>query len=216
MATKQNGGGLKWVIIVCAIIAVAAGGIWYYKHGNNNALQYETTPVARGDLTQVVTATGTLNPVLNVTVGSQVSGRITKLNVDFNSVVTSNEVIAEIDPSTYEAQLESGRGQSGQCEGQPGVAGGQPATGGKIIHQQFDRGSRLRHGRRHAGRGGGAGANSSRPRSPTRSPIWATANSFAGGRRGDFARGGFGTDGRLQFQHADPVSNRERPDEDAD
>ncbi len=105
MATKQSGGGLKWVIIVCAIIAVAAGGIWYYKHGNNNALQYETTPVVRGDLTQVVTATGTLNPVVNVTVGSQVSGRITKLNVDFNSIVKSNDVIAEIDPSTYEAQL---------------------------------------------------------------------------------------------------------------
>ena len=105
MATKQNGGGLKWVIIVCAIIGVAAGGVWYFKHGNNSTPQYETTPVARGDLTQVVTATGTLNPVLNVTVGSQVSGRITKLNVDFNSIVTSNEVIAEIDPSTYQAQL---------------------------------------------------------------------------------------------------------------
>ena len=105
MATKQSGGGLKWVIIVCAIIAVAAGGVWYFKHGNSNAPQYETTPVTRGDLTQVVTATGTLNPVVNVTVGSQVSGRITKLNVDFNSVVKSNEVIAEIDPSTYEAQL---------------------------------------------------------------------------------------------------------------
>jgi len=105
MATKQNGGGLKWVIIICAIIAVAAGGIWYFKHGNNNAPQYEATPVTRSDLKQLVTATGTLNPVVNVTVGSQVSGRITKLNVDFNSVVKSNEVIAEIDPSTYEAQL---------------------------------------------------------------------------------------------------------------
>jgi len=105
MATKQNGGGLKWVIIVCAIIAVAAGGGWYFKHGNSSAPQYETTPVTRGDLTQLVTATGTLNPVVNVTVGSQVSGIITKLNVDFNSTVKSNEVIAEIDPSTYEAQL---------------------------------------------------------------------------------------------------------------
>jgi HlyD family secretion protein len=109
MATKQSRGGLKWVIIMCAIIAVAAGGLWYFKHGNNNAPQYEATPVTRGDLTQVVTATGTLNPVVNVTVGSQVSGRITKLNVDFNSVVKSNEVIAQIDPSTYEAQLSQAR-----------------------------------------------------------------------------------------------------------
>jgi len=57
-------------------------------------------------LTQSVTATGTLNPVVNVTVGSQVSGRIYKLNVDYNSVVKANEVIAEIDPSTYQAAVE--------------------------------------------------------------------------------------------------------------
>ena len=54
----------------------------------------------------MVTATGTLNPVVNVTVGSQVSGRISKLYVDFNSIVKSNEVIAEIDPSTYQAAVE--------------------------------------------------------------------------------------------------------------
>jgi len=72
----------------------------------DSAPQYQTTPVVRGDLTQVVTATGTLNPVVNVTVGSQVSGRISKLNVDYNSLVTSNEVIAEIDPSTYQAAVE--------------------------------------------------------------------------------------------------------------
>jgi HlyD family secretion protein len=106
MATQQNSGKLKWIIIFSAVIAMVAGGIWYFARGNSAALQYETTPVARGDLTQVVTATGTLNPVVNVTVGSQVSGRISKLNVDFNSVVESNEIIAEIDPSTYLAALE--------------------------------------------------------------------------------------------------------------
>jgi HlyD family secretion protein len=105
MATQQSSGKLKWIIIILALIVVAAGGLWYFKRGNSDAPQYQTTPVVRSDLTQVVTATGTLNPVVNVTVGSQVSGRITKLNVDFNSVVTSNEVIAEIDPSTYEAQF---------------------------------------------------------------------------------------------------------------
>ncbi|HUZ06621.1 MAG TPA: efflux RND transporter periplasmic adaptor subunit [Candidatus Paceibacterota bacterium] len=109
MATKQSGGMLKWLIIFLAIAAVAAGGFWYFKRGADAAPQYETMPVARGDLTQVVTATGTLNPVVNVTVGSQVSGRITRLFVDFNSIVKSNEVIAEIDPSTYEAQLNQAR-----------------------------------------------------------------------------------------------------------
>jgi HlyD family secretion protein len=106
MATKQNGGKLKWVIVFSAIIVVAACGVWYFKRGNNDAPQYQTTPVTRDELTKLVTATGTLNPVVNVTVGSQVSGRISKLNVDFNSIVTSNQVIAEIDPATYQAAVE--------------------------------------------------------------------------------------------------------------
>jgi HlyD family secretion protein len=109
MATKQNNGWWKWLIIFFAIILVAAGGLWYFKRGNNDAPQYQTAPVARGELTQVVTATGTLNPVVNVTVGSQVSGIINKLNVDFNSMVKSNEVIAEIDPSTYQAAVAQAR-----------------------------------------------------------------------------------------------------------
>jgi HlyD family secretion protein len=67
---------------------------------------YNATAAARGELTKVVTATGTLNPVVNVTVGSQVSGRISKIYVDFNSEVKSNEVIAEIDPATYQAAVE--------------------------------------------------------------------------------------------------------------
>ncbi len=97
---------LKWLVIFSAIIVVAAGGVWYFKHGKSDAPQYQTVTVERGDLTQVVTATGTLNPVVNVTVGSQVSGIINRLNVDYNSIVKSNEIIAEIDPSTYQAAVE--------------------------------------------------------------------------------------------------------------
>ena len=77
-------------------------------------MAYSTTAVTRGELTKAVTATGTLNPVVNVTVGSQVSGRISKLNVDFNSMVKSNEVIAEIDPATYQAAVEQARRRPGQ------------------------------------------------------------------------------------------------------
>ncbi|HEY1718760.1 MAG TPA: efflux RND transporter periplasmic adaptor subunit [Verrucomicrobiae bacterium] len=97
---------LKWLIIVSAIIVVAAGGFWFFHRGDGDVPQYQTATVERGDLTQVVTATGTLNPVVNVTVGSQVSGIINRLNVDYNSMVKSNEIIAEIDPSTYHAAVE--------------------------------------------------------------------------------------------------------------
>jgi HlyD family secretion protein len=86
--------------------AVVAAGVWRLERGKNDAPQYQTVVVERDELTQVVTATGTLNPVVNVTVGSQVSGIITKLYVDFNSLVKKGQVIAEIDPSTYAAAVE--------------------------------------------------------------------------------------------------------------
>src|SRR5580693_1449807 len=87
MAEKKSGGWLKWAILILIAGAVVAGGARYWTRAKNDAPQYQTAAVERGDLTQLVTATGTLNPVVNVTVGSQVSGIITKLNVDFNSIV---------------------------------------------------------------------------------------------------------------------------------
>jgi HlyD family secretion protein len=106
MAENKSSGWMKWIIIFVAGIVVIAAAVWYFQRGNNDAPQYQTTTVERGDLTQAVTATGTLNPVVNVTVGSQVSGIITKLYVDFNSPVKKGQVIAEIDPSTYAAAVE--------------------------------------------------------------------------------------------------------------
>jgi HlyD family secretion protein len=108
MPEKSSGGGWKWIAII-VLLALVAGGYFYLHRGSSDAVSYNTVAVTRGDLTKVVTATGSLAPVVNVTVGSQVSGRIIKLNVDYNSMVTSNEVIAEIDPSTYEAAVESAR-----------------------------------------------------------------------------------------------------------
>jgi HlyD family secretion protein len=107
MSTIQSkrGGWGKWIVILLIVAAGTGGGAWYYKRDHTDGPQYQTAPVQRGDLTQMVTATGTLNPVVEVTVGSQVSGIVSKLNVDYNSMVKSNEVIAEIDPSTYEAAL---------------------------------------------------------------------------------------------------------------
>lgn len=93
------------MLILVVLAAAAAGGAWYYKNSHDAATEYQTAPVTRGELTQVVTATGGIGPVINVQVGSQISGIVRKLNVDFNSVVKSNQVIAEIDPSTYEVNV---------------------------------------------------------------------------------------------------------------
>jgi HlyD family secretion protein len=75
-----------------------------------DAADFQTVPVTRGPLTQVVTATGTLNPVVNVQVGSQVSGNIAKLFVDFNSEVKAGQVVAQIDPALFQATVTQAEG----------------------------------------------------------------------------------------------------------
>ncbi|MEI9865913.1 MAG: hypothetical protein WDN00_15455 [Limisphaerales bacterium] len=67
MAAKKNGGWWKWIIILLILGMLLAAGVWYFKHEKNEVVQYQVTTVERGDLTQTVTATGTLNPVVNVT-----------------------------------------------------------------------------------------------------------------------------------------------------
>jgi HlyD family secretion protein len=71
---------------------------------------YQTAAVTRGPLTQAVTATGTLNPVVNVQVGSQISGNIAKLYVDFNSRVKAGQVVAQIDPVLFQAVVTQAEG----------------------------------------------------------------------------------------------------------
>jgi HlyD family secretion protein len=105
MADNQSRSWIKWTIIIFTVVAVIVGGVWYFKSGKSDTPDYQTAAVARGDLTNVVTATGALNPVKNVLVGCQVSGRISKLYVDYNSPVTQDQVIAEIDPSTYQVAV---------------------------------------------------------------------------------------------------------------
>lgn len=93
--------------ILLLVAALIGGGIWFYrsKGKESTGTQFRTTTVSRGDIVQEVTANGSLSPVKNVEVGSQVSGIIEKINVDFNSHVKEGDVIAQIDPSTYQQNL---------------------------------------------------------------------------------------------------------------
>src|SRR5207248_11419989 len=76
----------------------------------SSASGYLTATVTRGAITQLVTATGTLNPVTNVQVGSQVSGNIQKLFVDFNSEVKAGQTVAQIDPMLFQAAVTQAEG----------------------------------------------------------------------------------------------------------
>ena len=71
---------------------------------------YQTATVTKGPVTQLVTATGTLNPVVNVQVGSQVSGNIQKLFADFNSQVKAGQTVAQIDPALFQAAVTQAEG----------------------------------------------------------------------------------------------------------
>jgi HlyD family secretion protein len=101
---------MKWTIVIVAAGAVMAGGVWYFNGDHSDAPQYQTVLVTRGDLTQMVTATGTLNPITNVTVGSQISGIIQTLYADWNSPVKANQVVAQLDPATYKAAMAQAEG----------------------------------------------------------------------------------------------------------
>ena len=101
----------KYLIAIVIVIIILAGGFLFYQwtdqKGSNQ--KYRFVKVERGDIRFVVTATGTINPVITVLVGSQVSGTIKALYADYNSRVKEGQVIAQIDPAIFEAQVEQGR-----------------------------------------------------------------------------------------------------------
>jgi HlyD family secretion protein len=92
-----------WIIAVFAVLVVFALAASQLK--SNNTPQYFTAKVDSGDIRQVVEATGTINAVTTVQVGSQVSGTISRLYADFNSRVKKGQVIAQIDPALFEGSL---------------------------------------------------------------------------------------------------------------
>ena len=115
MASDGKSSRTKWWLIV-VVLGAAAGAVMYFKQDHAEALQYQTVAVARGDLAQVVTASGTLNPVVNVQVGSQISGNIAKLCADFNSLVKSNQVVAQLDPAVFQASVHQAEGDLANAE----------------------------------------------------------------------------------------------------
>jgi HlyD family secretion protein len=99
----------KNIIILLVVIAVIAAVVYFFvgSKGKVNKVTFETTKVTRSDISTSVTATGTLEAVTKVEVGTQVSGIVTKINVDYNSVVKKGQVIAELDKTNLEAELSS-------------------------------------------------------------------------------------------------------------
>ena len=98
----------KLAAIAVGVLALAGGGYWWYSQKQASGdVQYRTSKIERGNLQASVSASGAVNPVTQVSVGTQVSGQIKELYVDFNSEVKAGQLIALIDPETFEYRVRS-------------------------------------------------------------------------------------------------------------
>ncbi len=105
MPQTRQSSWIKWLLILLVLGGAIVGGFAYLKRSKDTPVDFKTAAISRGDLTQAVTANGQLSPVINVQVGSQISGIINEIKVDFNSKVKQGDVIAQIDPATYESSV---------------------------------------------------------------------------------------------------------------
>lgn len=92
-----------WILSVL-VVAIAIGGYVFFSGERKLPVRYKSAPIQRGSIVSAVTATGSINPMTTVQVGSQVSGMIESLHADFNSSVTRGQVVARIDPFPYRAK----------------------------------------------------------------------------------------------------------------
>jgi HlyD family secretion protein len=108
---------LRLSVFVLAV-ALALGGWAYWRNSSQMPLEqrYQLEEIAKGDITQTVSANGTLNPVVLVNVGTQVSGTVKKLYADFNSKVSAGQILLELDPTTFRAAVQQTSGTVASAE----------------------------------------------------------------------------------------------------
>src|SRR5678816_117643 len=110
--TEKRPGTMKrsiWVAVCAIAIAALAATYYYTRDVEAEAPAFTTAAVSRGNVISTVDATGTLEAVTTVQVGSQISGTISALHADFNSEVKKGQVIAELDSSLFQTQVEQSR-----------------------------------------------------------------------------------------------------------
>lgn len=109
----RSGLPLRKIGITVAVLAAAIAGAYFWNktRAANAEGGYRTETVERGDIRVAISSTGTLSAISTVTVGSQVSGQVTEVLVDFNDRVKKGDVLLTLDPSTYQAQIEQGSAQ---------------------------------------------------------------------------------------------------------
>ena len=111
--------GWLWTVGgLLALVAIVASGLAWWLSGSHGSVRYTTAPVTRGAVTRAVTATGTVNPVLTIIVGSYVSGVIQDIHCDYNTEVKQGQICAKIDPSPYQTVVDQNKANLGVARAQ--------------------------------------------------------------------------------------------------
>ncbi len=108
----------KWILTIVVITTVAAvvAGVFWYRTRNGTIKAYRTAPVETGDIVQTVRATGVIQPIRLVAVGTQVNGPVQKLNVDYNDRVKAGDIVAQIDPAVYQTRFAQSQANLAQSQ----------------------------------------------------------------------------------------------------
>ncbi len=121
------------------MLALLGGAFYVYQSGNQQRPEdfYKFAEVARGDIEQAVSANGTINPVTLVSVGTQVSGRVSKLYVDFNDKVEKGQLLLELEDILFLAQIEQSRGNVRNAEAALELAKANEARARSLFEQEY-------------------------------------------------------------------------------
>lgn len=129
---------MKNGIMVALLVALAAAGGWWWSGRDKvEAPQFRTEAVDRGDISAQVSANGTLNPVTLVNVGTQVSGTVRRIEADFNQQVKAGQLLAELDPSLFEAALAQSRASLANAQAQLKLADANAARMQTLFGQEY-------------------------------------------------------------------------------
>ena len=121
------------------LLAVSGAGyaLWKKMPAEQPPQKFKTETIARGDVVQTITANGTLNPVVVINVGTQISGTIQKLHVNFNDQVTAGQILAELDPSLLSATLKQSQANLASVEANLRLARTKETRARKLVAQGF-------------------------------------------------------------------------------
>lgn len=127
----------KTGIVALLVIVAAAGGWWWSVKNKPAEPQYRTAKVDRGDISAQVSANGTLNPVVLVNVGTQVSGTVQRIEADFNQQVKAGQILAELDPALFRAALAQSSANLANAQAQLKLAEANAARMQTLFRQEY-------------------------------------------------------------------------------